>query len=66
MKLAGFLVLLALLFFGAYAAGTRLGPVNTSHSPVQYTGRTSGATPNPAGTNVGGTNMSGMNMGGSP
>jgi hypothetical protein len=36
IKLAGFLVLLAVIFAGAHAAGARLGPVTTSHSPVQY------------------------------
>jgi hypothetical protein len=58
MKLAGFLVLLALLFLGAYTAGTRVGPVTTGRSPVQYTG---GST-----TNTGGTSGGGMNMSGSP
>ena len=36
IKLAGFLILLAVIFAGAHAAGARLGPVTTSHSPVQY------------------------------
>jgi P-type Cu+ transporter len=36
LKLAGFLILLAVIFAGAHAAGARLGPVTTSHSPVQY------------------------------
>ncbi|WP_300610481.1 hypothetical protein [Trebonia sp.] len=54
LKLAGFLVLLALIFAGARMAGARLGPVTTGHSHVQYTGVTTGGT--------GG----GMNMGGSP
>jgi hypothetical protein len=33
-KLCGFLVLLMLIFAGAYAAGARLGPVTTTHSSV--------------------------------
>jgi hypothetical protein len=53
VKLAGFLVLLALVFAGAHAAGARLGPVTTSHSQVRYAGN---------GTGQGG----GMKMGGSP
>jgi hypothetical protein len=36
IKLAGFLILLAVIFAGAHAAGARLGPVTASHSPVQY------------------------------
>jgi hypothetical protein len=36
IKLAGFLVLLGVIFAGAHAAGARLGPVTTSHSQVQY------------------------------
>lgn len=31
-KLCGFLVLLAVIFAGAYAAGARLGPVTTTQS----------------------------------
>jgi hypothetical protein len=53
VKLAGFLVLLALVFAGAHAAGARLGPVTTSHSQVRYAGN---------GAGQGG----GMNMGESP
>ena len=55
VKLAGFLVLLALIFAGTHAAGARLGPVTTSHSQVRYTGN--------GGAGTGGMNM---NMGGSP
>lgn len=55
-KLAGFLVLLALVFAGAHAAGVRLGPVTTGGSQVQYTGGITGGSPG----------MGGMNMGGSP
>jgi hypothetical protein len=59
MKLAGFLVLLAVIFVAAHAAGARFGPVTTSHSPVQYTG---GVITGPAtgkGGGAGGMNMSG-------
>jgi hypothetical protein len=31
-RLLGFLILLAILFAGAYAAGARLGPVTLTHS----------------------------------
>ncbi len=52
-RLAGFMILLAVIFVCAIAAGSHLGPVTTSHSQVSYpgTGRTSGG---------------GMNMGQSP
>jgi hypothetical protein len=52
-KLVGFVLLLAVIFLGAHAAGARLGPVSTSHSHVSYTGPASG----------GGGGMSGMDMG---
>jgi hypothetical protein len=42
IKLAGFLILLAVIFAGAHAAGARLGPVTTSHSQVQYGGGSPG------------------------
>jgi len=51
LKLVGFLILLAAIFFGAHAAGARLGPVTTSHSQVSYPGQGGG--------------MGGMTMGGS-
>jgi hypothetical protein len=60
MKLVGFVVLLAVIFIAAHAAGARLGPVTTSHSQVQYTGS------GPAAPGTGGMNMGGMNMGGNP
>ncbi len=43
-KLAGFIILLAVIFVCALAVGSRLGPVSASHSQVSYpgTGRTSG------------------------
>jgi hypothetical protein len=56
IKLVGFLVLLALVFAGAHAAGARLGPVTTGHSQVQYDGGGTGGSPG----------MGGMNMGGNP
>jgi hypothetical protein len=56
IKLVGFLVLLALVFAGAHAAGARLGPVTTGHSQVQYDG----------GGTSGSPGMGGMNMGGNP
>jgi len=54
VKLIGFLLLLALVFAGAHAAGARLGPVSTSHSHVRYDG------------GEGSPGMGGMNMGGNP
>jgi hypothetical protein len=68
-KLLGFLLLLALVFAGAHAAGGLLGPLNTGRSQVQYTG---GATVSGSGggsvsgsttsgsTNNGMTGMPGM------
>jgi hypothetical protein len=50
-KLLGFLILLAGIFLGAHAAGSRLGPVTTSHSRISYPGQDGGG-------------MGGMNMGG--
>jgi hypothetical protein len=61
LKLGGFIILLVLIFAGAHAVGARLGPVTTSHSPVQYTGGGSGSTPDMSGMNMGG-----MGMGGQP
>lgn len=55
VKLIGFLVLLALIFAGAHAAGARLGPVTTGHSLVRYNGGGGGS-----------PGMGGMNMGGNP
>jgi hypothetical protein len=40
VKLAGFLLLLVVIFVGAHVAGAALGPVTTSHSQVSYTGHT--------------------------
>jgi hypothetical protein len=57
-KLVGFLLLLALVFAGARAAGARLGPLNTGRSPVQYSGGTSVGGGNPGSP---GSPMSGMN-----
>jgi hypothetical protein len=50
IKLAGFLVLLGVIFAGAHAAGARLGPVTTSHSQVQYDG---GGSPGMGGMKMG-------------
>ena len=50
-KLVGFVILLAAIFFGAHAAGSRLGPVTTGHSQVSYPDMSGGC-------------MGGMNMGG--
>ena len=60
MKLVGFVILLAVVFIVARAAGAGLGPVTTSHSQVQYTGSGSSS------PGMGGMNMGGMNMGGNP
>jgi hypothetical protein len=63
IKLAGFLILLAVIFAGAHAAGARLGPVTTSHSQVQYDNGGSG--PGMGGRGgMGG--MGGMKMGITP
>lgn len=53
IKLAGFLILLAVIFAGAHAVGARLGPVTTGHSLVRYDGG-------------GGTGAGGMKMGTNP
>jgi hypothetical protein len=53
VKLAGFLVLLVLVFAGARAAGVRLGPVTTSHSQVQYTGGGTGGSGGGPGMTMG-------------
>jgi len=52
-RLAGFIILLAVIFVCAIAAGSHLGPLNTSHSQVSYPG-------------TGRTGNGGMNMGQSP
>jgi len=57
VKLAGFLVLLALIFAWAHVVGGTVGPVTTGHSQVHSTG---------GGTVTDGTDMGGMNMGGQP
>ena len=72
VKLAGFLVLAAVIFVCAHVVGGRVGPVTTGHSHIQYTGGgaatggTSTGETSTGGTNTGGTNMGGMNMGGQP
>ena len=51
-KLVGFVLLLIAIFVGAHAAGSRLGPVTTTHSQVSYPGLGGGT--------------GGMNMGPAP
>jgi hypothetical protein len=63
MKLVGFLILLAMIFIAAHAAGARLGPVTTGHSQVQYVGGGTGG-PSTGGMNMSGT--SGMRTDGGP
>jgi len=67
VKLAGLLVLLAMVFAYAHVIGARVGPVTTGHSHIQYTGggAATGGT-GTRGTDRGGMNMGGMNMGGMP
>ena len=55
-KLVGFVLLLIAIFVGAHAAGSRLGPVTTTHSQVSYPVLGGGA---------GGMNMGGSGSGGS-
>jgi hypothetical protein len=72
VKLAGFLLLLAVIFTCAHVIGDQVGPVTTGHSPAQYnTTGNNGQFPaqNTGGQNTGGQNtgdMSGMNMGNEP
>jgi hypothetical protein len=51
LKLVAFAILLAAIFLGAHAAGSRLGPVTTSHTQVSYPGQgdSRGATMNMGG-----------------
>jgi len=51
-RLVGFVILLAVIFVGAHAAGAHLGPVTTTHSQVSYPGQGGGS--------------GGMTMGGRP
>jgi len=51
-KLCGFLLLLGIIFAGAYAAGSHLGPVTTGYSR-------SGMNVNGSGSGSGGMNMNG-------
>ena len=41
-RLVGFVILLAVIFLGAHAAGAHFGPVTTGHSQVGYPGQGSG------------------------
>ena len=63
VKLVAFLLMLVLIFIGAHAVGSALGPVTTSHSQVGYTGPSSTDSTSTSGTGTGGTG-GGMNMGG--
>jgi len=56
VRLASFLVLLAVVFAGARYAGGRLGPVSPTGQPVQGTAGSGGA-------GSGGAGMGGMDMG---
>ena len=58
VRLTGFLVLLAVVFAGAHAAGARFGPVTTGHSLVRYDGGGGGS------PGMGGMRMGGMHWGG--
>ena len=60
-KLCGFLLLLAVVFAGAYAAGARIGPVAPGRAP---SGTSSPVPANPGGGSGG--SGGGMNMGGTP
>ena len=62
MKLAGFLILLAVVFVAARLVSAQFEPVTTSHSHVVYTGGADGA--DPGGTSSG--MNAGMNMGTRP
>ena len=59
-KLCGFLLLLAVVFGGAYAAGARIGPVAPGRAP------SSTSSPVPAQPGGGSGGAGGMNMGGTP
>ena len=59
-KLCGFLLLLAVVFAGAYAAGARMGPLAPGRAP---SGTSSPVPANPGGA---GGSGGGMNMGGMP
>jgi hypothetical protein len=57
VRLAGFLVLLAVIFAWAHVVGGMAGPAGTGHSRVRSTG---------GGTVTDGTGTGGMDMGGRP
>jgi len=61
-KLVGFVILLAAIFLGAHAAGSRLGPVTTSHSQVSYPGQGGGT----GGMTMGGSGNTGTDQGTPP
>jgi hypothetical protein len=58
-KLCGFLLLLAVIFIGAYVAGAHLGPVSVSSTTPGHSG------PGGSGGTGGGTGGSGGGLGGS-
>ena len=55
-KLCGFVLLLAVVFAGAYAVGTKMGPLAPGRAPSS----TSTAVPAAPGGSGGGMNMGGM------
>ena len=59
VKLVGFVLLLIVIFVGARAAGSHLGPVTTGHSQVERSGCLGGA------GSMGGMGMGGSGSGGS-
>jgi hypothetical protein len=70
-KLAGFLVLLAVIAVAARAAGAWAGPVTTSRSDVTYSGGVTGGSAGTGGPGTGGVTggspgTGGPGMGGMP
>jgi hypothetical protein len=63
-KLCGFLLLLAVVFAGAYAAGARMGPLAPGRAPTLTSTPAPAGTPAPVPAGSGGSG--GMNMGGMP
>jgi len=62
-KLCGFLLLLVVVFAGAYAAGARVGPVAPGKAPASPSSPAQPSSPGGSGGSGGG---GGMNMGGMP
>jgi len=63
-KLCGFLLLLVVVFAGAYAAGARVGPVAPGKAPASTSSPAQPASP--GGGSGGSGGGGGMNMGGMP